>query len=390
VLVLGTSCWAVACASRASISQDGGPALDGGPGDAGGGDAGFVPAANPPLPQVPYGGGPLLSQVAIVTVTWNGDPLADDLRAFDLWLPDSGYWRDSLGEYDIHPGARLGVLALDAGSPATLSDVEIQGLLLAAVDGGQLPPPSPELLATVYPPTGTLVSFTYAGNLFHGCADFTGYHSFVPLAPDGGDGGYLVYTVVPRCPAAGFSDLDATSYASSHETAEAATDPFSTSGVAPPGWALPQGPSDPNGGELADLCAGNPRVVEGHLVVALYSNRAADAGARPCAPSPPGPLFGAVPSADTLTILPGTSGQVSLLVYSSAPLAAPLTLNLIPFDPAALTASASSALAENGDRVTVTVWLNGGATSGSSFTLEALLSSADGYRATVFVAIQAQ
>jgi hypothetical protein len=390
-LTLGSTSWGAGCTTDGMI--DGGNPVDSGPMDAGTDagppDAGFIPAADPPQAQVPYGGGPLLSQVAIVTVTWAGDPLASQLRAFDLWLPGSTYWSDSLEEYGIQPGTQVGVLGLDAGVPATLSDAEIQALLIAAIDGGEIPSPSPGLISAVYPPPGTLVAETYSGVTYHGCVDFTGYHSFVPLPGDGGDGGFLVYTVVPRCPTSGVTDLEATSWASSHEIAEAATDPFALSGVALPGWALPVGPDTPNGGELADLCENNPRSVEGNLVAALYSNRAADAGARPCVPSLAGPMFGAVATPNPLILQPGTSSPVSLLVYSSAPLSAPLTLKLIPYDPAAITAFASSALAENGDQVTVTVNLSAGVPSGYSFTLEVLLTSADGYRNSTFVAIQA-
>src|SRR5450631_1150 len=150
-VALGSAGWGAACTTVDPVG-DGGPPMDGGPldagADAGPPDAGFVPAADPPLPQVPYGGGPLLRQISIVTVTWAGDPLAGELRAFDLWLPASLYWQDSLAEYGVSPGAQIAVLGLDAGGPAMLSDAEIQALLLAAVDGGQIPSPGPETLAT--------------------------------------------------------------------------------------------------------------------------------------------------------------------------------------------------------------------------------------------------
>ena len=383
---LGASLMAAfaACGPLGKPPPDAGtaPPDSGSVGSDGGLDGSFAAAPHPPLPILVNHGGPLLTGVSLVTVTWSGDPLATELSTFDGWLPRSGYWTSRLGEYGLAAGSQAASWQAPGPSPSMLSDAALRALLHEAIDAGFVPPPTPQRLYAVYPPPGTQVTETLDGGVYQGCVDFTGYHAAEP-SPDAGD---LFYAVVPRCPQHGLSAIDAMTWPASHEIAEASSDPEAVFGPAAPGWILlSPDPIAPSGGEVADLCDGSSAVVEGYRVAALYSNVAAGGGDRPCLPSAPGPMFGADANPFILSVPAGSSARTLLSVYSTAPLPAPLTLDILSEDPA-LTAFAGRSLVQNGDTVPLDLAVSDQAASGSSFLIEIVAGSSD-YQSVTYVLV---
>ncbi len=348
--------------------HDAGP-LDAGPGD----DASaFVPLAHPKLPLLVNQGGPILPHVAIVTVTWPADPIAHDLATFDAWMPTSDFYTSSVAEYGPLAGSYDGAWSPTSAAPATLDDAAIQKMLLDAwaATTNKLPAPSADRLYTIYPPAGTTV--TSFGT--EGCTGFQAYHSSVK-APTGET---LVYAVMPRCAETqGMTPLDFVTWGSSHEIGEAATDPIASN----PAWVTPADPSflQPEQGENGDLCTGFPMRVEGHMVTALYSTKAAAADERPCVPAAKGPMFGMFAKGDAkanrVKIAAGKTVSVPLAVYSTAP-TPPLKLVAYPFD-THVTAKLSQSTGVNGDTPTVSITVAAGTPSGLVTYVDLYTESSD-------------
>jgi len=171
-------------------------------------DAGFVEAAHPLLPQIPYNGGSILSDVAVVTITWEGDDISAQLEQFDDWVVTSAdYFGLVLPQYGIDGGSILSSVSLAALDSGVLDDSQVAGILVTAIDAGILPEPSSQTLYVLYPPDGVTVT---AGG--QGCVDFQAYHSSTPTPL-----GTLVYAMIPRCSQAaqqsGLSELDFTTWA---------------------------------------------------------------------------------------------------------------------------------------------------------------------------------
>jgi hypothetical protein len=260
----------------------------------------------------------------------------------------SAFWKTMMAEWGVGPGTHLTSYRVPTAAPASLDGKDIEALLGAAIAAGALPPPSASRIYAVYPPAGTTV--TNFGS--PGCTAFQAYHfAFASGAADGGAGAYGIYAVAPRCPTPnGMSVVDYTTWGMSHEIMEASSDPL----YEHPAFVInEQTPTTPEFGENADLCAGNPVTVEGHLVTRNWSNVAAKAGQRPCVPAPPGPMFGAFADPGGVSVAPGGTAKVNVHLYTSAPMPA-FTLDVYPSDPE-LSATLSAASGNNGDVLTLTV-----------------------------------
>lgn len=302
----------------------------------------------PALPLVPNQGGPILASPEIVTVTWSGDPVAADLEAFDAWWAPSATWKTIMAEWGVGAGTYVASARLTSAAPATLSDDDLHVLLQSLFDAGKLPAPNGRRIYMIYPPAGTVVtSFGAAG-----CDAFQAYHSAVDVtATDAGPAAKAIYAVTPRCSdTSGLSALDFTTWGSSHEAMEAASDPI----AAQPAWRIDtQSLATPELGENADLCTGQPVKIQGHMITRNWSNVAAKAGERPCVPAPPGPMFGLFADPGAVTVKPGTKTTVSLHAYSATPYPS-FAVGVFAADPA-LTATLSAKKAADGDVVTLTL-----------------------------------
>jgi hypothetical protein len=328
------------------------PLADGGSNDAADAraaqDGGTSHVTAPALPVVPNQGGPILASPEIVTVTWSGDPIATDLEAFDAWWAPSATWKAIMAEWGVGAGTYVASARLTSAAPATLSDDDLHVLLQSLFDAGTLPAPNGHRLYMIYPPAGTVV--TSFGAI--GCEAFQAYHSALDVtASDAGPAAKAIYAVTPRCAdTSGFSALDFVTWGSSHEAMEAASDPI----AAQPAWRIDtQSLATPEPGENADLCAGQPVKIEGHMITRNWSNVAAKAGERPCVPAPPGPMFGLFADPGEVTVKPGSKTTVTLRAYSAAAYPS-FAVGVFAAD-ATLTATLSAKKAVDGDVLTLTV-----------------------------------
>jgi hypothetical protein len=311
-------------------------------------DAGaFVPVAAPPLAVIPNQGGPIVAHPEVLTITWQSDPLAADLEAFDGWMVASAFWKTMMAEWGVGPGTHGTSYRIPTAAPATLDGVDVEQLLRDAIAQGKLPAASPSRIYAVYPPAGTTV--TSFGS--KGCEGFQAFHYAFATG-----GTQAIYAVTPRCAdSQGMSPLDFTTWGMSHEIMEAASDPIASQ----PAYRIDtQSLATPQAGENADLCAGQPTTVDGHLVTRNWSNAAAKAGQRPCVPAPPGPMFGAFAEPGEVTISPGGTAKIRVRLYSSAPMA-PFKLSAYPLDPE-LTATLSGTSGANGGVLTLTLAASAG------------------------------
>lgn len=227
---------------------------------------------HPPPPSVASGGGPVLHHVDLVTVTWSGDPDAQDRADFGSWIVTSNYY-DLLAEYGVMRGTARGPFAITTPPPANLDDGEVGALLRGRIAAKELPPPAPETLYVVYLPAGT--TSTLDGS--HGCEAYGGYHHFTSSFL-GGATPWLVYAIIPSCA----GGVDSERITVSHEVVEAVTEPREG------GWRDPALPY----GELGDLCTSLSYfdVAAGYSVTRFWSKQNADAGTLdPCVPVPAPP-----------------------------------------------------------------------------------------------------
>ena len=354
------ACTAVACTTTETVyrtapsAEAGAPAstsddLDAGasPADAAI-DAARAHPTPPPLPVIPNQGGPILASPEVITVTWAGDPLVAGLETFDAWWVTSATWKTIMAEWGVGPGTYVGPVHLTSAAPLTLGNDDVDALLRASFADGTIPPPNGRRLYMIYPPSGTDVTMFGA----KGCDTFQAYHLSVDVAAsDAGPAAKAYYAVTPRCAnTEGMTPLDFVTWGASHEAMEAASDPQSDN----PAWRIDvQSAATPELGENADLCAGHPTVVEGHMITRNWSNVAAKAGQRPCVPAPPGPMFGMFPDVAEITVTPGKSSTVKIHAYASGAIA-PFKVGVWAGDPA-LTASLSAKTASDGDELTLTI-----------------------------------
>jgi hypothetical protein len=316
-----------------------------------------------PRAQVPNQGGPVLAHPEIVTVAWADDPLLPSLQAFDGWLSASSYFA-ALSEYGIGAGSHLAPAPFTVDLTGKLADGDVRTLLSSAIQGGVLPPPNADRVYVLYFTAGVSVEELPG---YASCSAFDGYHQSFLLG-----GERVIYAVIPRCPPEGsWSQLDQVTVTASHEIVEAITDPRSDARA----WlADPSQPWASGGAELADLCEATPQTVDGHFVTGIYSNRAAAAGARACAPSPPGPDFGTESIA--VTIGAGKTATANLHVFATAPLAAPLALSAYPAT-TGLTVTPQTGGFTVGDTIPLQISVSSGVTSGSQLRADVALIASD-------------
>jgi len=221
------------------------------------------------LMTVVYGGGPLLEHVQIETVfygqQWYNDPgLYQSTGTIDGYFADitRSSYMDLLNEYDVGRGNFLdGVINL--GNPprgSVVDDTEIQTMLDTGIHRGYFDAPTPNQLYFVFTLPNVLVT---AGD-GDSQTEFLGYHSTFndpTLGP-------IYYAVIPHpignAEIFGFNSFQQQTAVSSHELAEAATDPDCQTG-----W---QDSATGIEGEIGDLATGYFGLLDGYVVQAEYSN----------------------------------------------------------------------------------------------------------------------
>jgi hypothetical protein len=308
LVVLASLAMMPACGSGAGQNSpaetDGSPATDE---DAGASDAGTstpeaaaYPATAPSLPVIESAGGTVLATPRIVPVFFPGETQAAMLTGAIGKYVASAEWRDATGPYGV--GATVAadpVASADALPDGATVDV---GVWLASHLDGSDPAWGPTDRATLassiyvlYPAAGTTVfapgrdpSDPAAATL---CGtrpwDLPGWHSQTTPAP--GPAPAIAFALVGACAPAGVSLADAMTSTTTHELAEAATDPllitssaYSSLDEAHAFWSELTG-----GSEIGDLCEQKlvtPADV-GYAVQRIWSNAAASAGHDPCVPA---------------------------------------------------------------------------------------------------------
>jgi len=242
-------------------------------------------AARAPSANLVYHGGKVLGAVQVIPLFWgsfwaagDGAHLANQINGFFDFLLTSSFM-DMLGEYStattaIGRGSRPTSLFLTGSEPGdatvtgrTISDEQIQSALQAWITTGTIPPPTDNTLYFVYLPPN--VVSTMGGD--SSCAQYCGYHNHV--------GGTIFYAVEPYITCLGCSFgtiLDSLTKVSSHELAEAVTDP------ALDAWF------DPNSGEeIGDICNTSTTHLGGFLVQNQWSNARNACVIDPAASRPP-------------------------------------------------------------------------------------------------------
>jgi hypothetical protein len=240
------------------------------------------PAFPVDLPVLQYGGGALLKKPVIVTITNNADPKQKQFDDFGDQIGASAYWAALTAEYGIGPAVSgpSNHVHIASAPPASVSDRDIRNLI--AANAGVSWPAATENSIYVYyaHPASVVASFGGRDLCKSGVG---GYHSSTTVG-----GRRVAYAVLPQCPG-GFGVTSA----SSHELAEAATDPFSS----PTGyygldnahlaWELWQDFNVENG----DLCQfyldsfyTETEPAFSYAVQRQWSNANAKVGRNPCAP----------------------------------------------------------------------------------------------------------
>jgi len=305
-------------------------------------DAGQPRTPPPPYPQIPNNGGPVIASPEIVTITWDADPIAADIEAFDDWMVPSSFWKTMMAEWGVGPGTHPKSWRIATPPPAVLDDADLRKMLNDAFAAGTIPSPNGSRIYTVYPPDGTTV--TSFGS--EGCKTFQAYHSSFATSS-----GLAVYAIAPRCDGGktyGMTPIDFVTWGQSHEIMEASSDPDASH----PTWLiLQQTPETPELGENADLCTGNPMRVEGHMVTRNWSNVAAAKGDPPCVPAPANAVFGAFPEKNEISLAPGASATMKVHLYTSG---TPFKVTAYPAVPD-LTVKQDKSSGADGDVITLTI-----------------------------------
>ena len=156
------------------------------------------PAFTPFMPQVQYGGGAVLSNAQIVTITWPGDTNAAIYEAFGDDIGSSDYWMETTSEYKVGPAfsGPANHLRLPASEApiASWADVDIETWVSDHATNYTMygwPAPGNNVVYTLYisPQTDVTLGGTSACQQGVG-----GYHGNVAV-----DGQDVAYAVVLQC-----------------------------------------------------------------------------------------------------------------------------------------------------------------------------------------------
>ena len=293
--------------------------------------------APPPEHLVSSQSGSVIANPEIMTVTWRDEPLDADLESFDRWFVTSDTWTSTLAEYGVGPGTYGGHVHIDAPFPASLHDTEITDLLTSAGIAAKS-----NRVVLIYAPSSTTV---FDGDRM-ACDPLTGFHGVMANASN------AYYAVIPRCAAPELaSALEDTTRGSSVVVMDTVTDPD---------WSKPAYLSfdGPFPGEIGWNCLGQRATVDGHTIGLVWSNAAAQAGARPCVPAPPGPMFGVFAPDPEVTLAAGQRVDIPLKAFATGSYPE-FGVKAYCVDPA-FTVTLSAATAKDGDSLTLTVSGPGG------------------------------
>jgi hypothetical protein len=292
----------------------GGGSGGGGGGGGGGGLGGFAVGPHEPMPVIPNMGGPTLSTLQLVTVTFAADPNGAKDAAFGDFIVGSMWLKTVGADYGLQSATHAKKVTLTQTAGATVTDAAVQALVASKIADGTLPSGNQALYVMYYPP-GTVVQSPFGGAdtcVSIGNAAIGGYHW------EGKSGATpFAYAVVPSCKNEALADIQASA---SHEILEGATDPLPSTH---PAWVLTDetNPWSALDGEVADFCELLTTTEEGFSLQQIWSNSAAKANDRdPCIPAPTTPFYNATATPGTVqSVAAGKSFTFEIKGWSSAP-----------------------------------------------------------------------
>jgi hypothetical protein len=407
------------------------------------------PAFLPDVPQVVQGPGSVLANPVFVPVLFAGDQYTTELPEYLAAVGASQYWHDATAEYGVGAATTSPAIILNETMPSLIDDDQLQVWLqneigtdprfgalgsslfdAGAFDAGSGFDASAPFLATasqspaipqgaiyvLFLPTGTNVTLQGATS----CQSFGGYHNSTNYPTNSET---IVYAAVPRCGSLGnLTGFDELTGATSHELAEAATDPA----VGGNGDHTAFGSLDMNhiywefilgGAEVGDMCAQFPQAffnpsepaLASYTVQRIWSNKAASAGEDPCRPLLPTTAepfyFNAVPKGTTVgadfmgfnfptlavTAHVNVPTVIEVDTFSTAAIPAPgwtvqaVDANSLMGGSTSLTFSPAQQSGNNGNKLQFTMTSNGG---GGTTTHPFFLFSTDGILQNWWVGVE--
>ncbi len=295
--------WAVAMACSHPIAVDAGA-------DSDGGDAGNDGGAPKPFavgyPQLPYGGGPLLWPVRLVTLTPSNQSHETEIERFTDQVFESSWWGTVSTAYGLDAGAWSTVHLTGPAMAGTRIDfAEVSTYCLNGLVEAGIPLDGQTLAIVVLSDN----AYPAEAAAYHWTLDGTDECATMGFPPDG-EGG-----------------LGSLAFSMTHEIAEAITDPgyysyaFQGSWAPPPFFSLWAPPGIRT--EAADLC--QDEIFDetfgdgGALYATVWSNAAAADGGDPCIPARPAPYYTVRSSQNWVPVMPGKPATLSLDGWSTAP-----------------------------------------------------------------------
>jgi hypothetical protein len=230
-------------------------------------------------------GGPVLSSVQVEAVflgdAWKNDPslqsTEQQIDSFLQYLVNSPFM-DTMGQYGVGRGQFTGSTVLDDPLGSSISTGQIDSLLSQAVQGGTLQAPGSNRLYVVFTPPN--VGLTEGRSQLN---NVLGYHTSL----FDGQNNQHAYAVIPypggsNPQETGLSAFQSLTQTTSHELAEAVTDPYVDARGNPSGWDdYNFTPGDSGEGEIADIAdaLGAPPAYltnngQTYAVTELWSNQA--------------------------------------------------------------------------------------------------------------------
>ncbi len=274
------------------------------------------PAFTPATGQIATKGGAVLASPVIVTVTFTGDPQANDVEAFGDEVGAGAYWKAIASEY----GAAAAIsgaanhLRLTAPAPASISDSALATFIADSLSSPTTVWPKPatgDPVYILYIPTTTIVTFQGAD----ACQTAGGYHGNVNV-----NGKQVAYAIVLRCG----GPLSDTTITASHELDEAATDPYPSESRAYAGFReedLAWQQFLQNQDEVGDACeffndsmlspGDGPAALQKYAVQRQWSNASGLAGHDPCLPEFSGEVYFNTTPLDTEDIMVAVANSLT-------------------------------------------------------------------------------
>ena len=344
-----------------------------------------------------YFGGPVIPNAKVYAVWW-GDPanLSSAVTAAHGGIADfftgvtNSNFIDWLNEYDTNINAQAGSHSGQPGTnqhigrgnyvgaatlsgvqvTGTVTDAQIQSALDAAFTAGTLPEPDANTIYAIYFPSS--VSIDLGGST--SCIAFGAYHENTTETARHD----AYYLVMPDCG----DSFSGVTVVTSHELAEAITDPDPTPGSNPD---YPQAWNDASGNEVGDLCESSSGSVSTALgtfsVQGIWDERSQGCKVFTSAAQD----FNLALSPNTATLAQG--GSATFTVQTATVAGASESLTLSATAPAGVTATVSPSTVTSGSSATLTVTAaSAGAASALQVTVQAA-GAAGTHSASLLLAI---